>query len=318
MLDANLRRAVGASETRNLYALIRPMGANAKVAAVVAKHDGVGVSEPLGQIVGLLKARGYVVRADDRTAGFSPVGADAVFPREPLDNLLDGTDLAVVVGGDGTLLGCARVAARHDVPVIGVNLGHLGFLTDLSADSVTETLGAVLDGKFTRESRILLEGEIERAGETIFRSVALNDVVVSRGAMGSMIEISIEVDGEFVYSARADGLIVATPTGSTAYALSSGGPILHPSLPAISLVPISPHTLSNRPIAIASTSVVKIRLLHGKNARVNFDVQAFFDPATDDVITVRAHPRPLTLLHPEGHSYFAVLRNKLHWNERTS
>ncbi|MBL8513368.1 MAG: NAD(+) kinase [Betaproteobacteria bacterium] len=294
------------------------MNAKSQQIAVVAKHDGVGVGEPLGQIIRLLKARGHTVRADERSAGFSPIPPDAVFPREPLDALLEGADLAVVVGGDGTLLGCARVAARHDVPVIGVNLGHLGFLTDLSADTVTETLGAVLDGRFTRESRILLEGEIERAGESIFRSVALNDVVVSRGAMGTMIEISIEVDGEFVYSARADGLIVATPTGSTAYALSSGGPILHPSLPAITLVPISPHTLSNRPIAIASNSVVNIRLLHGKNARVNFDVQAFFDPATDDVITVRAHPKPLTLLHPEGHSYFAVLRNKLHWNERTS
>ncbi len=294
------------------------MNAQAKHVAVVAKHDGVGVGEPLGQIVRLLKQRGYTVRADDRTAGFSPVAPDEVFPREPLDALLEGANLAVVVGGDGTLLGCARVAARHDVPVIGVNLGHLGFLTDLSADNIAETLGAVLDGKFTRESRILLEGEIERDGKTIFRSVALNDVVVSRGAMGTMIEISVEVDGEFVYSARADGIIVATPTGSTAYALSSGGPILHPSLSAITLVPISPHTLSNRPIAIASTSVVKIRLLHGKNARVNFDVQSFFDPATENVITIRAHPKPLTLIHPEGHSYFSVLRNKLHWNERTS
>ncbi|MBL8519977.1 MAG: NAD(+) kinase [Betaproteobacteria bacterium] len=286
--------------------------------AVVAKHDGMGVAGPLTQIIRLLKSRGLTVRADERSAGFSNEPPHVVAPREPMDSLLEGADLAVVVGGDGTLLGCARVAARHDVPVIGVNLGHLGFLTDLSADSVQETLGAVLDGRYTKESRILLEGEVERGGSPIFRSVALNDVVVSRGAMGTMIEISIEVDGEFVYSARADGLIVATPTGSTAYALSSGGPILQPSLPAIALVPISPHTLSNRPIAIASTSVVKIRLLHGKNARVNFDVQAFFDPATDDVITIRAHPKPLTLLHPEGHSYFAVLRNKLHWNERTS
>jgi NAD+ kinase len=152
----------------------------------------------------------------------------------------------------------------------------------------------------------------------VFRSVALNDVVVSRGAMGSMIEISVEVDGEFVYSARADGLIVATPTGSTAYALSAGGPILHPCLAALALVPISPHTLSNRPIAISSSSEVRVRLIHGANARVNFDVQAFFDPATEDVIAIRAHPKPLTLLHPEGHSYFSVLRSKLHWNERTS
>jgi NAD+ kinase len=294
------------------------MNASFKTVAVVAKHDGASVAAPLSAIVTLLKSRGIRVRADVRTAAFSQVAPDDILPRDPFDGLMDGTDLAVVVGGDGTLLGCARVAARHDVPLIGVNLGHLGFLTDLSADSVPDSLADVLDGRYTRESRILLEGEVMRGDTSVFRSVALNDVVVSRGAMGSMIEISVEVDDEFVYSARADGLIIATPTGSTAYALSSGGPILHPGLQAIALVPISPHTLSNRPIAISAGSEVRVRMLHGANARVNFDVQAFFDPATDDVIAVRAHPKPLTLLHPEGHSYFAVLRNKLHWNERTS
>jgi NAD+ kinase len=136
--------------------------------------------------------------------------------------------------------------------------------------------------------------------------------------MGSMIEFAVEVNGEFVYSLRADGLIISTPTGSTAYALSSGGPILHPSLPAISLVPISPHTLSNRPVAIPSSSEVRVLLIRGQNARVNFDVQSYFDPETDDVVVVRGHPNPLTLLHPIGHSYYAMLRSKLHWAERNS
>jgi len=146
----------------------------------------------------------------------------------------------------------------------------------------------------------------------------LNDVVVSRGAMGSMIEFAVEVNGEFIYSLRADGLIVNTPTGSTAYALSSGGPILQPGLPAISLVPISPHTLSNRPIAISSDSEVRVRMIRGVNARVNFDVQSYFDPENDDVVVIRAHRDRLRLLHPRGYSYFSMLRSKLHWNERTS
>ncbi len=294
------------------------MSANFKTVAIVAKPDGVGVAAPLNALIDLLKRRGITVRVDVRTAEFATSVPDAVMPRNPLDELIEGADLAIAVGGDGTMLGVARIVARHGVPLVGINLGHLGFLTDLSADFAADALPDFLDGKFTEEKRILLEAEILREGQSIFRSVALNDVVVSRGAMGTMIEFAVEVNGEFVYSARADGLIIATPTGSTAYALSSGGPILQPGLPAISLVPISPHMLSNRPIAISSDSEVRVRLLRGQNARVNFDVQSYFDPATDDVVSVKAHPKPLRLLHPLGYSYFAMLRTKLHWNERTT
>ena len=289
-----------------------------KTVAIIAKPDGVGVTAPLNTLIDLLKHRGISVRLDARTAEFATLRPDKVTPRDPLDELIEGADLAIAIGGDGTMLGVARIVARHGVPLVGVNLGHLGFLTDISADFAADSLAELLDGKFTEEQRILLEAEILRDNKSIFRSVALNDVVVSRGAMGTMIEFAVEVNGEFVYSARADGLIIATPTGSTAYALSSGGPILQPGLPAISLVPISPHTLSNRPIAISSNSEVRVRLLRGLNARVNFDVQSYFDPATDDVVAVRAHPKPLRLLHPLGYSYFAMLRTKLHWNERTS
>ena len=289
-----------------------------KTVAIIAKPDGQGVRAPLTALVELLNRRGVKVRLDAHTAQFTTAKPDEVTPRESLDALIAGTDLAIAVGGDGTMLGVARVAARHGVPLVGVNLGHLGFLTDISADVATETFSNLLDGKFNEEQRILLEADISRDGESLFSSVALNDVVVSRGAMGTMIEFAVEVNGEFVYSARADGLIIATPTGSTAYALSSGGPILQPGLPAISLVPISPHTLSNRPIAISSTSEVRVKLLRGLNARVNFDVQSYFDLANDDVVQVRAHAKPLRLLHPHGYSYFAMLRTKLHWNERTS
>ena len=291
---------------------------NFKTVAIIAKPDGNGVAAPLNTLIDLLKRRGIAVRLDARTAEFATVSPDKVMARVPLDELIDGADLAIAVGGDGTMLGVARIVARHGVPLVGVNLGHLGFLTDISADGAAEAVSDLLDGKFHEEQRTLLEAEIIRDGQSIFRSVALNDVVVSRGAMGTMIEFSVEVNGEFVYSARADGLIIATPTGSTAYALSAGGPILQPGLPAISLVPISPHTLSNRPIAISSNSEVRVKLLHGLNARVNFDVQSYFDPTTDDTVSVRAHPKPLRLLHPLGYSYFAMLRTKLHWNERTS
>ena len=289
-----------------------------KTVAIVGKPDGVGVGEPVDQLIRLLKKRGIAVRIDARTAEFASTKPDAIRPREPLTALLKGADLAVAVGGDGTLLSLARSVAAHHVPLVGINLGHLGFLTDIPADALVPMMTSLLDGEFTEEFRFLLDAEIRRGDKTIFQTVALNDVVFSRGAMGTMIEFAVEVNGEFIYSLRADGIIVSTPTGSTAYALSSGGPILQPGLPAISLVPISPHTLSNRPIAISNQSEVRIRLIRGVNARVNFDVQAFFDPEPDDVVVVKAHKNRLRLLHPAGYSYFSMLRSKLHWNERNS
>ena len=287
-----------------------------KTVAIVGKPNGAGVGEPVDQLITLLKKRGIAVRIDDHTATFVTAKPDAIMPREPMDALLQGADLAIAVGGDGTLLSLARSVAAHGVPLVGVNLGHLGFLTDIPADALEPMMTALLDGEYKEELRFLLDAEIRRGDKTIFKTVAFNDVVFSRGAMGTMIEFAVEVNGEFVYSLRADGIIVNTPTGSTAYALSSGGPILQPGLPVISLVPISPHTLSNRPIAISNESEVRIKLIRGVNARVNFDVQAFFDPEPDDVVIVKAHKNKLRLLHPASYSYFSMLRSKLHWNER--
>jgi NAD+ kinase len=283
--------------------------------AIIGKPEGELPVEPLKKLYRLLKRRGLDVRTDERTGAAFKADEDEIFPA---NDVISGADLAIVVGGDGTLLGVARKAASHEVPVVGVNLGTLGFLTDVPKDDMDTLIPAVLDGRYTEERRLMLDAKVIRGKQTIFESVALNDVVVSRGAMGSMIEFAVIVDGEFIYSLRADGLIVATPTGSTAYALSAGGPILHPNLPAITLVPISPHTLSNRPIAIDSQSEVRVNLVRGTNARVNFDVQSFFDPQSEDVVVIRANPKPLRLLHPDGYSYFAMLRTKLHWNERTT
>ena len=288
---------------------------NFRKIAVIGKPEGELPTEPLRVLYALLHARGILVRTDARTGAAFGAKASEIFASP---DVIPGADLAVAVGGDGTLLGVARIAATHGVPLVGVNLGTLGFLTDVPQDELSELITAILEGRYTEEKRLMLDAEVKRDDEIVFEAVALNDVVISRGAMGTMIEFAVAVDGEFIYSLRADGLIVATPTGSTAYALSSGGPILHPTLPAISLVPISPHTLSNRPIAIASTSEVRVKLIRGVNARVNFDVQSFFDPQSDDVVIIRADPNPLRLLHPEGYSYFGMLRTKLHWNERTS
>ena len=286
-----------------------------KTAAVVGKSDAASLPDVLDQLAGVLRKRGISILMDPLTAGAWRKRPDAICE---MAELPQRADLAVVVGGDGTLISCARLMAERDVPLVGVNLGRLGFLTDIPADSLEAAMEAVLDGDYVPERRALLSGSVRRAGKPFFSAAAMNDVVVSRGAMGSMIEFAVTVDGEFIYSLRADGLIVATPTGSTAYALSAGGPILHPALQAIALVPISPHTLSNRPIAIRGTSRVEVTLVRGADARANFDVQAHCQLEPDDVVSVAAAANPVTLLHPRGYRYFSMLREKLRWNERTS
>jgi NAD+ kinase len=291
------------------------MPAAFKTVAIVGKSDAASLPDILDQISAVLRGRGVSIVMDPLTARASRAKPDAMVDMHALPSK---ADLAVVVGGDGTLISCARLMAEHGVPLVGVNLGRLGFLTDIPAELAASAIESVLEGDFTPEQRLLLSGSVRRAGKTLFSALAMNDVVVSRGAVGSMIEFAVTVDGEFIYTLRADGLIVATPTGSTAYALSAGGPILHPALSAIALVPISPHTLSNRPVAIRSTSKVEITLVRGSDARANFDVQAHVQLEPGDVVAVAAAPRPATLLHPKGYRYFSMLRQKLRWTERTS
>ncbi|HEX5633197.1 MAG TPA: NAD(+) kinase [Gemmatimonadales bacterium] len=286
-----------------------------KSVAVVGKSDAASLPDILDQLAAVLRGRGVTIHMDPATAAAARFPADHVAEMHALPGM---SDLAVVVGGDGTLISCARLMAEHGVPLVGVNLGRLGFLTDIPADSVGSAIQSVLDGDYTPEQRLLLAGAVRRGRETVASALAMNDVVVNRGSMGNMIEFAVTVDGEFIYTLRADGLIVATPTGSTAYALSAGGPILHPSLSAICLVPISPHTLSNRPVAIRSNSRVEITLVRGTDARVNFDVQEHVELQAGDVVAVGAAPKPATLLHPKGYRYFSMLRQKLRWHERAS
>jgi NAD+ kinase len=286
-----------------------------KTVAIVGKSDAASLPEILEQLSAVLRARGLGIVMDPATAGASRTPPDSV---AELAALAAKADLAIVVGGDGSLIACARVMAEHGVPLVGVNLGRLGFLTDIPADAAAAAVDAVVAGEFTPENRLLLAGAVRRADKTLMTALAVNDVVVSRGAVGSMIEFAVTVDGEFIYTLRADGLIVATPTGSTAYALSAGGPILHPALSAIALVPISPHTLSNRPIALRSTSRIEVTLVRGQDARANFDVQTHYQLEPGDVVAVQAAPKPATLLHPRGYRYFSMLRQKLRWHERAS
>ena len=224
-------------------------------------------------------------------------------------------DLAVVVGGDGTMLGIGRQLARYGTPLIGINQGRLGFITDLPLGDYRQTLPAMLHGAYEEDHRSLMLGKVMRGGECVFEAYAMNDVVVNRGAVASMVELRVEVDGHFVANHRADGIIVATPTGSTAYALSAGGPLLHPLVPAWVLVPIAPHTLSNRPIVLADPVEIVIEVVGGREASASFDMQSITSLQHGDRIIVRRSDYRVRFLHPRGWSYFDTLRAKLHWNE---
>ena len=270
---------------------------------LVGRHGSSDAVQHLAALGDLLRARGHVVTVSGEVAD-APVAAEA-----------PAVDLAIVLGGDGTMLSVARRLAPHDVPVIGVNLGRLGFLTDVPVARMESAITAMLDGHHVEERRTLIVAEVLREGVARERALGLNDVVVNRGALGSLVEYAVEIDGRFVYAMRADGLIVATPTGSTAYALSAGGPILAPEVPAFALVPVAPHALTHRPIAVPDSAVIGITVQRGRDASVHCDGQAHFELAEGDRVMLRRAPYRARFLHPEGHDYFAMLRQKLHWSE---
>ena len=224
-------------------------------------------------------------------------------------------DACVVVGGDGTMLGIGRKMAQYGVPLIGINQGRLGFITDIPLDNFEATLQPMLAGLYEEDHRSLMQARVMRGGECVFSALAMNEVVVNRGATAGMVELRVEVDGHFVANQRADGLIIATPTGCTAYALSAGGPLIHPSIPGWVLVPIAPHTLSNRPIVLPNVSEVVLELVSGRDASANFDMQSLASLIHGDRIVVTRSQYQVRFLHPKGWTYFDTLRQKLHWNE---
>ncbi|PAV49567.1 NAD(+) kinase [Pseudomonas sp. HAR-UPW-AIA-41] len=227
-------------------------------------------------------------------------------------------DLVIVVGGDGSLLGAARALAGSGVPVLGINRGSLGFLTDIRPDELELKVAEVLKGDYLTESRFLLQAEVRRHGEAMGQGDALNDIVLHPGKSTKMIEFELYIDGHFVCTQKADGLIIATPTGSTAYSLSAGGPIMHPKLDAIVIVPMCPHTLSSRPIVVDSSSELKVVVSPDLQIYplVSCDGQNHFTCTPGDTITVGKKPQKLTLIHPLDHNYYEVCRTKLGWGSR--
>lgn len=223
-------------------------------------------------------------------------------------------DLAVVLGGDGTMLGVARDLSNSEIPIIGVNAGRLGFITDIVLEDMERVLPKVLQGRYIRDVRPLLAGEVIRQGKTLFSGIAVNDIGISHGRAGGMVEFVIYVNGQQMSSQSADGIICSTATGSTAYALAAGGPILHPSLQGVCLVPVAPHTLSNRPIVLPANVAIDIELTNARDAVAYFDMQDFCDIQPGDVLRIRSTDQRMTMLHPAGYDYFDLLRRKLKWN----
>ena len=281
-------------------------------AAIVGKYQAHGIRSVLEEIAHFLVALGLEVSFERDTAQATGVhGFDAL----TADELGRQCDLAVVVGGDGTMLGIARELARHDMPLVGINMGRLGFITDLPFGQYREVLAPMVGGDYEEEHRSMLEGDVWRDGGKIFEALSMNDVVVSRGASASMVELSVDVGDDFVANIRADGLIVASPTGSTAYALSAGGPILHPGIAGWVVLPIASHTLSNRPIVLPDHGEVRIGIVSGKEVSVNFDMHNLANLIVGDQVRVRRSAFEVRFLHPRGWSYYATLRRKLRWYE---
>lgn len=289
------------------------MDADFNTIALIGKHNTASGAHSLARLGHYLSGRGHNVFIAAHTADICQIND---FPVAPLLEIGQKADLAIVMGGDGTLLNIARTLVDEKVPLIGINQGRLGFLADVSIDTMFSTLDEMLEGQYMAEDRLLLEASVERNDDLVMATYALNDVVVNKSVTGRLIEFEVYIDNQFVYSQRADGLVVSSPTGSTAYSLSAGGPILFPTLEAFTMVPICPHTLSARAIAVNSRSDVEINLIHGDDARVHFDGQMHADLKVGDRVLIRRAINTIRLLHPEGHNYFDTLREKLHWGEK--
>jgi NAD+ kinase len=280
--------------------------------ALVGRPSSPGLDEPLARLAAFLGARGHQVVVEAETAAQVD---GAAFASVPAAEIGAQADLAIVVGGDGTMLSIARRLAALDVPMIGVNQGRLGFLTDIPLARMEASLEAMLAGRYVEERRTLLDATVTRNGGGSEHALALNDVVINRGSLGTMIDCGVDIDGRAMFTMRADGMIVATPTGSTAYALSAGGPIVAPGVPAWALIPVAPHALTHRPIVVDDTTTIRLTVIRGRDAAAHCDGQVRFPLAEGEGVTVRRAAFTARLLHPEGHDYFAMLRQKLHWSE---
>lgn len=286
---------------------------NFKNIGLIGRLGSGKVTETLKRLMPFLDKKGYQPILEERTAELL---LEHSYQEADIKMLAEICDLVIVIGGDGSLLGAARAMAKTGVPVVGVNRGRLGFLTDISPDEIEEKIGQVLAGKYASEDRFLIEAEIYREHELVGSARGLNDVVLHPGKSARMIEFDLYIEGQFVYNQRSDGLIVSTPTGSTAYALSGGGPIMHPKLDALVLVPMFPHTLSSRPIVVDGNSEIKIFITDDNETypHVSCDGQSHLVTRPGDVIYIRKLAQKLKLLHPLGHDFYETCRNKLGWH----
>lgn len=284
-----------------------------KTVGVIGRQRKEDISDTLVALKSLLAHKKIAVVMETETATHLPTHTLPTYSRDELGR---HCDLIIVVGGDGSLLNAARAAIDRQIPVLGINRGRLGFLTDIHPSELEHKVSEVLDGQYQEEQRCLLTATIENHGKTLGKDIALNEIVLMPGDIARMIEFAIEIDDQFVCVQRADGLIVATPTGSTAYALSGGGPILHPNLDATVLVPMFPHTLSARPIVIRSSSTIKIIISkeNETSPRLSCDGQAQISLPLGSNVIIRKNPQSLRLIHPQDYNYFQTLRKKLHWS----
>ena len=268
------------------------------------------IAQSLRALRDFLRRRGCEVMLErDTAASVGETGSVASY-----DEIGRDADLAIVLGGDGTMLAAARNLAHHNVPLAGINQGRLGFMTDIALSEMSGSVGAILDGRHTIEERALIEDEILRGTVSVLRTVALNEAVVTKGSQARLIGFKLSINGEYVYRLRADGVIIATPTGSTAYALSAQGPILQPTVPAFALVPLNPHVLSARPVSVSDSSVIEIELVHAVDARAHFDGFALTDLQDGDRLVLQRSADAIRFVHPPGYSYFTMLREKLRWS----
>ena len=295
-----------------MNSIFRHVALIGKYHASLSGRQSDAMRRVLEDIAEYLAAQGCEILLERETANSASL---AGYPLVNVPEIGARCDLGLVVGGDGTMLGIGRQLAPFGVPLIGINQGRLGFITDISLEKFRATLTPMLRGEYVEDRRSLMHARVMRDGHCVFDVLAMNDVVVNRGAISGMVELRVEVGGHFVANQRADGLIIATPTGATAYALSAGGPLLHPSIPGWVLVPIAPHTLSNRPIVLSDDTEVAIEIVAGRDASANFDMQSLASLLHGDRITVRRSKHSVRFLHPRGWSYFDTLREKLHWNE---
>jgi NAD+ kinase len=293
----------------------QPLQKKFRRVTLVGKHQADGIGQHLQELANILIQQGCELSIESETAAHLQLKSSKTLR---LSDFRDSTDLAVILGGDGTMLGIGRQIAGSDVPLLGINMGRLGYMTDIPFEDAKTVLPEILQGHYEIDSRSLLEAAVSRNGKEIHRGLALNDVVVNRSGLSGMVELKVHVNQSFMYNQRSDGLIVSTPTGSTAYALSAGGPILHPRVPGIVLVPIAPHALSNRPIVLAQESIIAIEVVGGREVIVNFDMQSLTKLQIGDRVEVRLSEKSISLLHPLGHSDYQTLREKLHWNEYPS